>query len=236
MHGSRLGLQFNPLKTQLINFRLGVSGSNSIFSFCGSTLQFSPTVLHLGNKLSYDLCDDQDILLKSRYLSRAANSLFSTFPKVGPIPLSYLFSSYCLALYGCELWNLSSPGLKAIEVTFNKCLRRIWGLPPRTHTGILHCCAGFQSIYNTVFSRSHNFIQRAGRSNNSLVKAVFNDNLAYTFAGHNIFFGSSYRKNYSSDDQKCAGVLRSFILSSIDSDIVHGSSPIDSMLRTIATA
>ena len=148
-HGSRLGLQFNPLKTQLINFRLGVSGSNSIFSFCGSTLQFSPTVLHLGNKLSYDLCDDQDILLKSRYLSRAANSLFSTFPKVGPIPLSYLFSSYCLALYGCELWNLSSPGLKAIEVTFNKCLRRIWGLPPRTHTGILHCCAGFQSIYNS---------------------------------------------------------------------------------------
>ena len=27
LHGSRLGLQFNPLKTQLINFRLGVSGS-----------------------------------------------------------------------------------------------------------------------------------------------------------------------------------------------------------------
>ena len=64
LHGSRLGLQFNPLKTQLINFRLGVSGSNSIFSFCGSTLQFSPTVLHLGNKLSYDLCDDQDIIIK----------------------------------------------------------------------------------------------------------------------------------------------------------------------------
>ena len=89
---------------------------------------------------------------------------------------------------------MSSPGLKAIEVTFNKCLRRIWGLPPRTHTGILHCCAGFQSIYNTVFSRSHNFIQRARRSNNSLVKAVFNDILAYTFAGHNILFGSSYKK------------------------------------------
>ena len=46
-------------------------------------------------------------------------TVYSIFPKVGPIPLSYLFSSYCLALYGCELWNLSSPGLKAIEVTFN---------------------------------------------------------------------------------------------------------------------
>ena len=92
-------------------------------------------------------------------------------------------------------------------------------------------------LYPIIFSRSHNFIQRAGSSNNSLVKAVFNDDiLAYTFAGHNILFGSSYKKNYSSDDQECAGVLRSFILSSIDSDVVHGSSPIDSMLRTIATA
>ena len=97
------------------------------------------------------------------------------------------------------------------------------------------CSSGFQSIYNTVYSRSHNFIQRAGRSNNYLVKAVFNDILAYNFAGHNILFGSSYKKKYSSDDQACAGVLRSFILSSIDSDVVHGSSPIDSMLRTIAT-
>ena len=35
------------------------------------------------------------------------------------------------------------------------------------------------------------------------------------------------------DDQESAGVLRSFILSSIDSDVVHGSSPLDSMLRKL---
>ena len=91
-------------------------------------------------------------------------------------------------------------------------------------------------VLNTVFSRSHKLIQRAKRSNNSLVRTVFDDNLAFTFAGHNIFYGSSYKKLYSSDDQECANVLRSFILSSITSDIVHGSSSIDSMLRTIATA
>ena len=67
------------------------------------------------------------------------------------------------------------------------------------------------------------------------MKTVFDDNLAFTFAGHNILYGSSYKKLYSSDDQECANVLRSFILSSINSDIVHGSSSIDSMLRTIAT-
>ena len=51
-------------------------------------VQFSNTV---GNKLTYDLCDDDDILLKSHYLSRVANSLFSTFSNIGPIPLSSLF-------------------------------------------------------------------------------------------------------------------------------------------------
>ena len=35
------------------------------------------------------------------------------------------FSSYCLSLYGCGLWLLSSPALQNIEVAFNKILRRI---------------------------------------------------------------------------------------------------------------
>ena len=51
-HGSCLGLHFNPLKTQLINFRLGVSdfdNINSNFLFCDSPLQFSNTVVHLGS-------------------------------------------------------------------------------------------------------------------------------------------------------------------------------------------
>ena len=107
------------------------------------------------------------------------------------------------------------------------------------HTGILHCCAGFQSIYNTVFSRSHKFTQRAKRSNNSLVKTVFDDNLAYTFADTIFSSVQVIKKNIPQmiKKQECANVLRSFILSSINSDIVHhGSSSIDSMLRTIATA
>ena len=78
--GDQFGLQFNPLKTQFIRFHLGGSSdSNPVSHFlwdCTSTIQ---TVLHLGHKLSSNLSDDDDILLKSRHLSRATNSLFSTF-------------------------------------------------------------------------------------------------------------------------------------------------------------
>ena len=190
----------------------------------------------MGNKLKFNLCDDDDILLKSRYLSRAANSLFSTFSKIGPIPLTYLFSSYCLALYGCELWNLSSPGLRGLEVILNKCLRRIWGLPSHCHTGILHRCARTQSIYNMVYSRSCKFIDRAKCSSNGLVRSVFHESLAYTFAGHNSLFGCNYLKSYFAEDEKCAEVLRAFLTSNIVCDVRNGSSSIDTMLRTIATA
>lgn len=138
--------------------------------------------------------------LKSRYLSRAANSLFSTFPKIGPVPLTYLFSSYCLALYGCELWNLSSPGLRSLEVILNKCLRRIWRLPSTTHTCILHRCAGVQSIFNTVHSRFLNFIKNAKVSSNYLVRAIFSQDLAYTPAGLNSLCGYKFLKNYSTED------------------------------------
>ena len=47
---------------------------------------------------------------------------------------------------------------------------------------------------------------------------------------------NSMRKRDRTEELVQPGVLRSFILSSIATDVVHGSSPIDSMLRTIATA
>ena len=134
-------------------------------------------------------------------------------------------SSYCLALYGCELWNISSPGLRSLEVVLNNCLRRIWRLPPRTHTGILHRCARVQSIYNLVSSRSLKFIKNAKNNLNTLVKRVFSEDLAYSFSGHNIFCGRTYMKEYSTDDEKCAVVLRD----SSSTVICQGSSSIDNV-------
>ena len=114
------GLCFNPSKTQLIRFRLFDSCSaGDEFIFCGSTLGLSNSVIHLGNKLAYNLSDDDDILLKICQLSRAANGLFAAFGFIGPVPLTLLFR---LALYGCELWKLSSRSLKVLEVAFNNCL------------------------------------------------------------------------------------------------------------------
>ena len=186
--------------------------------------------------MSSNLSEDDDILLKSRHLSHAANSSFSTFSFLAPSPLSYLFSSYCLSLYGGALWKLSSPALKGLEVTFNKCLRCIWNLPANTHTGILHCCTGFNSIFNTVFARASKFFDRAATSSNFLVHAVFSIHLPLPLrAGFNYLYGSTFMKQYSSADVQCGQVLRDFLLSGYH-DVRFGNSSTDLMLRTITTA
>ena len=78
-------------------------------------------------------------------------------------------------------------GLKAIEVENIQLFTPV-GVSPKNTTGILLLVLAFRVFITPSLLRLNNFIQRysAGRSNNSLVKAVFNENLA-TFAGHNIF-------------------------------------------------
>ena len=112
-------------------------------------------------------------------------------------------------------------------MTSNNCLRRIWSLPAQTHTGILHCCAGLESLYNVVFLRSFNSIKRAVRSQNELVQAVFTESrsLAYCWDEHCLW--------KSKNDELCAEVLHE-ILSAGRFDVRSRKSETEKMLYTIA--
>ena len=75
------GLCFNPSKSQLIRgWLFDTDAVCESFFFC-AVLRLASTVDHLGNRFKYDLSDDDDVLLKSRHLSRAANA---SFHGVGP--------------------------------------------------------------------------------------------------------------------------------------------------------
>ena len=119
-------------------------------------LVFSNTVLHLGNILSSDLSDSEDILSKCRDMLTKINTatLLSSFPNLNPSILTNLFQSYSLSLHGSALWNTFSRSLQTLEVSFNKILRRIWKLPHASHTAIVHCTARLHIIlsYSTRFS------------------------------------------------------------------------------------
>ena len=118
-------LIFNVNKTQLVKFSRTPQLNTAQFSFCGESLEFSRSVIHLGHILSYDLSDTEDIIAKKKDLCCKANCMVNIFSTCDPTTKTVLFRSFCLSLYGSALWRLSCPALRSLEVTFNNILQKL---------------------------------------------------------------------------------------------------------------
>ena len=114
------GLLFNTAKTQLICFRSSTEFiCNDIIFFGNTCLDFSNSVTHLGHRILYNLKDKEDILRAIKDLNRKANSVLCTFSFIDILTLCFLIKTYCLSLYGCTLWSLSSASLKLLQTSFD---------------------------------------------------------------------------------------------------------------------
>jgi hypothetical protein len=114
------------LITQLMCFRKNVRQSSvDNIEFNGVLLKFSNKVLHLGHLLSFDLSDKDDIIRATKDINSKANLVLYTFRYADPFVLTSLYKMYCLSLYGCTLWSLSSTSLRCLQGAINKILRRI---------------------------------------------------------------------------------------------------------------
>ena len=100
-----------------------------VINFNGTTLQYSEYVQHLGHLLSFTLDDKEDISRTTKKFIRTANTVLCTFRFADPFVLTYLLKSYCLSLYGCTLWFLSSLSIKSLQIARN--------LPRYSHTSIV---------------------------------------------------------------------------------------------------
>ena len=157
------------------------------FLFAGQSLQLLDRACHLGHILRSDLSDTDDILRVQTDMCRRANCLLSTFYAANPVVKTTLFRSFCLSLYGSALWRLSSSSLRSLEVTFNNLLRKIWKLPQKCHTSILHCTSSLQSLFTDVVYRSSKLCQKARDTGIPVIRDIFIEapGLSYTTFGFN---------------------------------------------------
>ena len=144
-------------------------------------------MVHLGFRLHYTLSDIEDVKRATLEMCRKANCMLQSFSSCDSTVKTKLFSSHCLSLYGASLWKLDCSQIKSLEVSFNNVLRKIWALPRRCHTRILHSVACLTSVWNRIFSLSSNLVKRASESDSVIVRDVFLHccNLAYTPIGYN---------------------------------------------------
>ena len=116
---------------------------------------------HLGHILRSDFLDD--IIAVTWDMCQKANCILTHSPAV----------SFCLPLYGCGLWKISSPLVHSLEVAFNNIQRRVWSLPRCCHMGILHQVAILHSLYNTILDRASKVLHSSVNSPSTLITDVF---------------------------------------------------------------
>ena len=70
-------------------------------------------------------------------LNMRTNLLLSRFSFCTPEVRYKLFRSYCVIAYGSPLWDFDDPVVADYFTAWRKCVRRVWGIPYRTHCNML---------------------------------------------------------------------------------------------------
>ena len=140
-------------------------------------------------------------------MNRKANSVLCKFSALDPFVKCYLIKTYCLSLYGCALWSLSSPSIRIAEIALNKNLRKVWNLPRLSHSSVVHCTSQIPSVFNSRFCSLH---LSALSSSSSLLRSLFAAYAQYTFSftGYNYVYGFTHCKHYCYNDVYVANTIR----------------------------
>ena len=97
------------------------------------------------------------------------------------------------------------------ELFANKILRKVWNLPLRSHSSVVHCIARVPSVTNIVFSRFYRFLSSISQLSSPIVSLVFDKVavLPYNFLGYNNLYGENHFKIFTSFDQDISSFIRS---------------------------
>ena len=104
---------------------------------------------HLGTHLGNILCtSDKHVMIDSavKDLNCRLNNLLADFSHCNSDTLSTLFNSYCMNVYGCQLWKFNGKHINTFFTAWRKAIRRIWKIPFRSHNKLVHLINGSHDI------------------------------------------------------------------------------------------
>ena len=80
---------------------------------------------------------------------------------------TFLFKTYCMALYGCQLWNFES--VCKFYVAWCKCCQHQLDIPYKTHSDLVHLLCEDDDVDVHLHCRQLKFIKNCLKSTNSIV-------------------------------------------------------------------
>ena len=145
---------------------------------------------HLGNYVSTNI-SDRNIIANVCDLYQRSNLLISDFRVCDSQTLDCLHKTYCMHMYGSELWNLNCNYVDEFRVAWRKIKRRIWRLPNRAHNEIVQNLS--YNIDDQLETRMIKFIHMCLNHDNEVCRSISLFKLPLkTFSSNN---------NYLSSDQ-----------------------------------
>ena len=155
----------------------------------GQKIQFVKSCTHLGNKL----CPSLYIILVDNAvndLNCKLNNPLADFSHCNSSTLSILFQSYCMNVYGCQIWSYNIKYVNKLYTAWRKAIRRIWEIDYRTHNKLLHGINDCIPIDITLEKRCIKFTWSLMNSKHTLYNSIVKYSLynASTVTGENICY------------------------------------------------
>ena len=147
---------------------------------------------HLGHVITSSMDDSVDISKRRTDFIGQVNNMLCYFRKLQSGVKNRLFQAYCTSLYGCELWLLSNNEINDLCIAWRKGLRKVWGLPNKSHCYLPHILGQCLPLFDEICRRSSNFVQKCITHDSSLVRFVASYGVVHgrykSFLGHNVQF------------------------------------------------
>ena len=104
----------------------------------GSIIEFVEQCVHSGTKIYSDI-SKKNIDSATNNLYRRTNNLMADISYAQSSTLSVLYNSYCMNVYGSQLWCFNNyKSFERFHIAWRKTIRRIRRLDKRTHNVLIN--------------------------------------------------------------------------------------------------
>ena len=132
--------------------------------------------MHLGNELS---TGRKHILIGNavKDLNCRLNCLLADFSHCDSSTLSVLFTTYCMNVYGSQMWSYNNKSVEPFYTAWRKAIRIIWKISYRTHNNLVHRINNSNAINIILEKRCIKFIWSLINSPYDIYKQLVNYSL-----------------------------------------------------------
>ena len=115
---------------------------------------------------------DKDIVVKKGHFIACVNDIITEFSFAHPHMKCKLLQTYGTSFYGSCLWNLYGKAATSLYTTWNIAIRKLNGVPYRTHTRFLDVISDFKHIRFSLKRRFLCFVSKLLKSTNTLISNI----------------------------------------------------------------